>query len=83
MKRLQLGGEPRSPIDLDPGSCRFCGRCAKGRTNCVTVMPELRPLNGGRMVVSDYPEISARQRPPRDWAIHFPWRMAVTKLILL
>ena len=30
VKRLRLSGEPRSPIDPDPNTCRFHGRCPKG-----------------------------------------------------
>jgi len=57
VKRLRLGGEPRSPIDPDPRTCRFYGRCPKGRDDCATVMPELRSLGDGRSVACHYPEI--------------------------
>jgi oligopeptide/dipeptide ABC transporter ATP-binding protein len=56
VKRLRLGGEPRSPIDPDPRTCRFYGRCPKGRDDCGTVMPELRSLGDGRSVACHYPE---------------------------
>jgi len=56
VKRLRLGGEPRSPIDPDPRTCRFYGRCPKGRDDCCTVMPELRSLGDGRSVACHYPE---------------------------
>ena len=36
VKRLRLSGEPRSPIDPDPSTCRFYGRCPKGQSNCAT-----------------------------------------------
>ena len=58
VRRLRLTGEPRSPIDPNPGTCRFYGRCPKGQSNCATVMPELRPLGGGRTVACHYPEIA-------------------------
>ena len=60
VKRLRLSGEPRSPIDPDPNTCRFYGRCPKGQSNCATVMPELRPLGGGRSVACHYPEVVIR-----------------------
>ena len=61
VKRLPLSGEPRSPIDPDPGTCKFYGRCPKGQSNCAAVMPELRPLEGGRSVACHYPEIAAAE----------------------
>src|ERR1700730_1022674 len=60
-RRLRLSGEPRSPIDPDPATCRFCGRCPKGQSNCAAVMPELRPLEGGRSVACHYPEIAVAE----------------------
>jgi oligopeptide/dipeptide ABC transporter ATP-binding protein len=56
VKRLRLGGEPRSPIDPDPRTCRFYGRCPKGQDDCATVMPKLRSLGDGRSVACHYPE---------------------------
>jgi oligopeptide/dipeptide ABC transporter ATP-binding protein len=56
-RRLRLSGEPRSPIDPDPATCRFCGRCPKGQNSCATVMPELRPFDAGRSVACHYPEV--------------------------
>ena len=57
VKRLRLGGEPRSPIDPDPRTCRFYGRCPKGRDDCATAMPKLRSIGDGRSVACHYPEI--------------------------
>jgi oligopeptide/dipeptide ABC transporter ATP-binding protein len=62
--RLRLGGEPRSPIDPDPHTCRFYGRCPKGRDDCSTVMPELRCLGDGRSVACHYPEIGIPEVTP-------------------
>ncbi len=62
VKRLRLGGEPRSPIDPDPNTCRFYGRCPKGQSNCATVMPELRPFDAGRSVACHYPEVVVRAK---------------------
>jgi len=59
VKRLRLSGEPRSPIDPDPGTCRFYGRCPRSQSNCATEMPELRGLGDGRAVACHYPEIIA------------------------
>jgi oligopeptide/dipeptide ABC transporter ATP-binding protein len=56
VKRLRLNGEARSPIDPDPNTCRFYGRCPKGQNNCATEMPELRSLGGGRSAACHYPE---------------------------
>ena len=60
VKRLRLGGEPRSPIDPDPNTCRFYGRCPKGQSNCATAMPELRLFGAGRSVACHYPEVVIR-----------------------
>ena len=59
-KRLRLSGEPRSPIDPDPDTCRFYGRCPKGQSNCAIMMPELRSLGDGRAVACHYPESRRR-----------------------
>jgi oligopeptide/dipeptide ABC transporter ATP-binding protein len=60
VSRLRLSGEPRSPIDPDPNTCRFYGRCPKGQSNCATMMPELRPFSAGRSVACHYPEVAVR-----------------------
>jgi oligopeptide/dipeptide ABC transporter ATP-binding protein len=60
VKRLRLGGEPRSPIDPDPNTCRFYGRCPKGRSNCTTMMPALHLVDTGRAVACHYPEVAIR-----------------------
>jgi oligopeptide/dipeptide ABC transporter ATP-binding protein len=57
VERLRLGGEPRSPIDPDPNTCRFYGRCPKSRSDCATMMPALRSSDAGRAVACHYPEI--------------------------
>ncbi len=58
IKRLRLSGEPRSPIDPDPATCRFYGRCPKNQSNCATLMPELRPFTASRSVACHYPEVA-------------------------
>lgn len=42
MPHLELPGEPMSPIDPDPNTCRFHGRCPKAQALCVRSMPLLR-----------------------------------------
>ena len=69
VKRLRLGGEPRSPIDPDPRTCRFYGRCPKGRDDCATAMPELRSLGDGRSVACHYPEIGVPEVTPAAPAV--------------
>ena len=44
----RLVGDPRSPIDPDPNTCRFHGRCPVGTDRCKTEMPALRDFGGGR-----------------------------------
>ena len=39
--RRPLTGEPRSPIDPSPTTCRFFGRCPEGFDRCQTEMPVL------------------------------------------
>ena len=60
VKWLRLSGEPRSPIDPDPNTCRFYGRCPKGQNNCAAIMPELRAFDAGRSVACHYPEVVVR-----------------------
>lgn len=43
-----LPGEPRSPIDPDPDTCRFYGRCPEGTELCARQMPQLRRFDGTR-----------------------------------
>jgi oligopeptide/dipeptide ABC transporter ATP-binding protein len=60
VKWLRLSGEPRSPIDPDPNTCRFYGRCPKGQNNCAAIMPELRAFDAGRSVACHYPKVVVR-----------------------
>ncbi len=57
VKRLRLSGEPRSPIDPDPNTCRFYGRCPRGESNCAKAMPALRTFGVGRSIACHYPEV--------------------------
>lgn len=42
--RPRLDGSPRSPIDPDPNTCRFHGRCPIGAKRCTQAMPGLLPF---------------------------------------
>jgi oligopeptide/dipeptide ABC transporter ATP-binding protein len=39
--RPRLDGSPSSPVDPDPDTCRFYGRCPIGTDRCATTMPVL------------------------------------------
>ena len=43
-QRIALSGEPRSPIDPSPTTCRFFGRCPDGFEHCEREMPVLAPV---------------------------------------
>ena len=85
VKRLRLSGEPRSPIDPDPNTCRFYGRCPKSEGNCATVMPALRLLDTGRAVACHYPKsVFAPRRRPRpdiEFRVYPPQRQWVGRSI--
>jgi oligopeptide/dipeptide ABC transporter ATP-binding protein len=42
--RPHLDGSPRSPVDPDPDTCRFHGRCPIGTDRCAAAMPALLSL---------------------------------------
>jgi oligopeptide/dipeptide ABC transporter ATP-binding protein len=48
--RIRLSGEPQSPIDPSPTTCRFYGRCPEGFDRCRTEMPVLRLERGEHAV---------------------------------
>lgn len=48
--RIRLSGEPQSPIDPSPTTCRFYGRCPEGFDRCRTEMPVLRVERGEHAV---------------------------------
>ncbi|MEO7403457.1 MAG: ABC transporter ATP-binding protein [Burkholderiales bacterium] len=54
-KGERLAGEPRSPINPDANSCRFCGRCPKQTDRCRTDVPVLRELAPAREVACHFP----------------------------
>ena len=53
--RIVLEGEPMSPIDPDPNTCRFYGRCPKGASLCHEAMPKLVPQADGRAAACHFP----------------------------
>jgi len=46
----RLSGEPQSPIDPDPNSCRLYGRCPKQEKRCRSEAPTLREIESQRVV---------------------------------
>ena len=52
--RPVLSGEPRSPIDPDPNTCRFFGRCATQTERCQNELPLLRMLAPGHAVACHF-----------------------------
>jgi oligopeptide/dipeptide ABC transporter ATP-binding protein len=54
--RIELPGEPRSPIDPDPTICPLYGRCSRATDQCRSVMPPLRQIMPGRLVACHYPD---------------------------
>ena len=52
--RTALAGEPRSPIDPDPRTCRFFGRCATQTDRCQSELPLLRLLAPGHAVACHF-----------------------------
>lgn len=43
-ERIRLSGEITSPIDPDPNTCRFVGRCPRAEAICRQTMPLLMPV---------------------------------------
>ena len=52
--RPRLDGSPRSPIDPDPNTCRFYGRCAVGTDQCAKAMPPLRQFGDGHFAACHF-----------------------------
>jgi ABC-type dipeptide/oligopeptide/nickel transport system ATPase component len=49
-----LDGSPRSPIDPDPNTCRFHGRCPIGTGRCAEAMPPLLPFGDGHLAACHF-----------------------------
>jgi oligopeptide/dipeptide ABC transporter ATP-binding protein len=56
-RRIDLPGEPRSPIDPDPDICPLYGRCFRQTDQCKAAMPGLREVAVGRLAACHYPEL--------------------------
>ncbi|MGK7909086.1 MAG: ABC transporter ATP-binding protein [Synechococcus sp.] len=50
-----LPGDPRSPINPDPNTCRLYGRCPIGQEICATQMPQLRTERSLSAVACHFP----------------------------
>ena len=53
MQRLE--GEPRSPVDPDPNTCRLAGRCPREQKRCTVEPPELRDVAAGQSARCHFP----------------------------
>jgi oligopeptide/dipeptide ABC transporter ATP-binding protein len=53
-QRIRLEGNPLSPIDPDPNTCRFHGRCPTRSDRCVTASPPLRRLTEGHFAACHF-----------------------------
>ena len=54
-RRIELLGEPRSPIDPASNVCPLYGRCPRATDRCKTAMPTLREVAPGRHAACHYP----------------------------
>ena len=52
--RLRLDGSPTSPINPDPNTCRFYGRCPIGTEACTESSPSLRVIEQEHMVACHF-----------------------------
>ena len=53
-QRIRLDGSPRSPIEPNPQTCRFYGRCSKGTERCTSAMPALRRVGEGHLAACHF-----------------------------
>jgi oligopeptide/dipeptide ABC transporter ATP-binding protein len=58
-QRIELPGDPRSPIDPDPKICPLYGRCFQATNDCTTTMPALREIAPGRRAACHFPIVDA------------------------
>ena len=54
-REFLLEGDPRSPIDPDPNTCRLFGRCPKGQDICTEKIPQLQALSQTHEVACHFP----------------------------
>ncbi|MEM1075511.1 MAG: ABC transporter ATP-binding protein [Pseudomonadota bacterium] len=51
----RLDGEPQSPVDPDPNTCRFCGRCPREEALCATKAPVLASQGPAHRAACHFP----------------------------
>jgi oligopeptide/dipeptide ABC transporter ATP-binding protein len=61
-RRIELPGDPRSPIDPDPDICPLYGRCFQATDHCRTTMPTLREVAPRRRAACHFPILDAPLR---------------------
>jgi len=61
-QRIELPGDPRSPIDPDPNICPLYGRCFQATDDCTATMPALREIAPGRRVACHFPSVEDTAR---------------------
>ncbi len=61
-QRVDLPGEPRSPIDPDPKICPLYGRCFQATDDCTTTIPALREIAPGRRAACHFPILEGAAR---------------------
>jgi oligopeptide/dipeptide ABC transporter ATP-binding protein len=61
-RRVELPGEPRSPINPDPNICPLYGRCFRATDACKTTMPASRQIAPGRYAACHFPILDAAPR---------------------
>jgi oligopeptide/dipeptide ABC transporter ATP-binding protein len=59
-ERVRLSGEIASPIDPDPDTCRFAGRCPQATSRCREAMPALAPVSEGHFAACHFPLIGPK-----------------------
>ena len=59
----RVSGDPMSPVDPDPQTCRFFGRCPQSGGRCNIEMPLLRALRPGQEVACHFPLVTGAGKP--------------------
>jgi oligopeptide/dipeptide ABC transporter ATP-binding protein len=79
-QRIELPGDPRSPIDPDPNICPLYGRCFQATDDCTTTIPALREIAPGRRAACHFPILDAQSLTPPARAIARPEPAAAVAL---
>lgn len=61
-KRPRLDGSPRSPVDPDPDTCRFFGRCPIGTERCTRSAPTLEPVGDEHFAACHFTTVVSTER---------------------